>query len=422
MNRPRCLSEVAVLFCPLIAWILVSATPARSDDEHSVDAIIAALNSPISAQAAAQAQEMDDKLLSAGQAQDREVFLVTDESAEEVTRLAETLLQAVGEDPSRWVVRVLDTTPKTVNAFVFGGRYVYVYTGLLEQKPSVDELAFILSHELGHSLLKHGERKANDTSTGLANLAGLAALLSHKNKDVFSNLSAGISSSYSRLDEEEADALGACIARHAGYDPMRGVDFFTRMVRAREASQQKRDQVLAQAKADYDQSLANCTYNKQLFNSSASYQTQENADKVNALCADAENKRLHYNEVVDWYNANQAQDQRNRLFSDHPQNQARIATLAALTDYLSGRRDLESLSKYQQTFRVISAVQQVRSGLLKAAPDITQTVAAAKDTAAAPSNGKTLEEELRQLKRAHDQGLITDEEYERKRQEILARY
>ena len=404
------------------ATLLPLAAFGEANDEHAVEAIVAALKSPISAQASTQAREMDDKILSGGETQNNRVYLVTDARADHVTSLARTILQAGGEDPSSWVVRVLDTTPKTVNAFVFGGRYIYVYTGLLEQNPSTDELAFILSHELGHSLLKHGERKANDASTTLSNLAGLAALLSPKNKDVLSNVSAGISSAYSRLDEEEADALGVCIARRGGYDPMRGVDFFTRMIRDREASRQQRDQLLAQAKTAYEQSLASCTQNKQLFNSSLSYQTQTNADKVNAMCADAETKRLRFNEVVEWYNANLAQDQHNRLLGDHPQDQARIATLAALTDFLGGRRDLESLSKYRQTYRVMSAVQQSRADLMKVDPQVTQTAASPKDTVATPSSGRTLEEELKQLKRAHDQGLITDAEYERKRQEVLARY
>jgi len=411
---------VRPLLTLLIAGVFTSL--AFAADQHTVEAIVAALKSPISAEAAAQAREMDDKILSGGEAQDNRVYLVTDARAAQATSLAGTILRAGGEDPSRWVVRVLDTTPKTVNAFVFGGRYIYVYTGLLEQSPSTDELAFILSHELGHSLLKHGERKANDASTTLASLAGLAALLSPKNKDVLSNVSAGISGAYSRLDEEEADAVGVCIARRAGYDPMRGVDFFTRMIRDSEASRQKRDQALAVAKAAYEEALAPCIHNKQLFNSSPAYQTQANADKVNAMCADAEKKRLYYNEVVEWYNANLVQERNNLLLSDHPQDQARVATLAALTDYLGGRRDLESLSKYQQTYRVMSAVQQVRTDLTKVNAEITPTAVVPRDTVVTPATGKTLEEELRQLKRAHDQGLITDAEYERKRQEILARY
>lgn len=407
----------------LVTGVFPTCAFAQLNDQHTVDAIVAALKSPISAQAAARARQEDDNIMSGGVAMNNRVYLVTDpQVVAPVQSLAEKILQAGGEDPSQWVVRVLDTTPKTVNAFVCGGRYIYVFTGLLDQKPSEDELAFILSHELGHSQLKHAERKSNDSSTAIANIAGLAALLSKKNKDVLSNISAGISSAYSRVDEEEADALGVCIARRAGRDPIRGADFFTRMIRAREASQQQIVQRLAQAKVTYEQAQAVWNQNMQQFNSSRAYQTQANANIVNTSWTDAEQKRLRYNEVIEQYNASRVQDQRDLVFGDHPQNQARIATVAALTDYVAGRRDLESLAKYQQTYRVMAAVQRVRPDLTKANPTITTPVAVPQNPVAAPSTGKTLEEALTQLKRAHEQGLITDAEYERKRQEILARY
>jgi hypothetical protein len=59
----------------------------------------------------------------------------------------------------------------------------------------------------------------------------------------------------------------------------------------------------------------------------------------------------------------------------------------------------------------------LKAGAVAAAPTAVRT-----DSTAAASNGKSLEQQLLDLKRAHDQGLITDAEYERKRREILARY
>src|SRR5215831_12037183 len=41
----------------------------------------------------------------------------------EVNGLVAGLLKAAGQNPSEWVVRVLDTDPKLVNAFVMGGKY-----------------------------------------------------------------------------------------------------------------------------------------------------------------------------------------------------------------------------------------------------------------------------------------------------------
>ena len=400
---------------PTRAW-------AQLDQHHTVEAIEAAIQLPISPQAIAQARAYDDGILSSGQTWNHQIYLVTDERYTRVAKISEAVLKAAGEDPNLWVVRVLDTNPKILNAFVQGGKYIYVFTGLLDQQPSDDELGLILSHETGHSLLKHLERRAEDRTTTVAGLANLAALLSPKNKDLLNGVSQSLTIAYSRLDEEEADAVGVCIARRAGFDPVRGVEFYTKMIRGRDAERQHREQALAQAKADYEQSMASCTQNRQLFNSSRSYQTQSNADKVNALCAEAERRRLHYNDVVEWYNAQVQNDQRNVLLNDHPQDQARVATIVELTDFLAGRRDLQSLANHQQSYRVIAALQQVRGDLVKADPGAVQAVPAARDSTPPTSPGQSLEEQLKQLQRAHDKGLITDQEYEQKRKEILARF
>ena len=404
----------------ILPILSLSASPAPAADQHSIESIIAALKSPISEEAVAQAREADDKIMSGGDVEGAHVYLVTDERSAQVNGLVSGLLRAAGQNPTEWVVRVLDTDPKLVNAFVMGGKYVYVYTGLLAQNPSDDELAFILSHELGHSLLKHQERQQNDASSTWAAVAGLAALFSEKNRDALTTISTAITNSYNRVDEQEADAIGCCIAHRAGFNPLRGADFFTRAKREGDTARQQRDALLAEGKAAYDQALTACLSNKKLFSSSADYQTQENADKVNAMCADAEQKRLAYNGVVEEYNASVMDERRNVLLSTHPQEQSRVATIAALSDFLAGRRDASTLMKYQQSSRVIAALQQTGSELLK--PGIVSATAPAVSDTTKTISKPSLEEQLRQLQRARDQGLITQAEYERKRQEILARY
>jgi predicted Zn-dependent protease len=70
-------------------------------------------------------------------------------------------------------VRVLDTNPSIENAFVLGGTYIYVYTGLVQNASADDELAFVLAHEIGHSLLKHSARREEDFLNLVASLAEL---------------------------------------------------------------------------------------------------------------------------------------------------------------------------------------------------------------------------------------------------------
>ena len=240
-------------FLPLLFAGVFSGTAfAQLDQHHTVEAIEAALKAPISPQAIAQARQYDDGVLSSGQTWNHQVYLVTDERYARVATIAGTVLRAAGEDPNQWVVRVLDTNPKIVNAFVMGGKYIYVFTGLLDQQPSDNELGLILSHETGHSLLKHLERRAEDRTATVAGLANLVALLSPKNKDVLNGVSQSLTIGYSRLDEEEADAIGVCVARRAGYDPVRGVDFFTRSVRQRDDQRQQREDEGSQRRQPFD--------------------------------------------------------------------------------------------------------------------------------------------------------------------------
>jgi Zn-dependent protease with chaperone function len=397
--------------------LVILPVPALAD-QHGVESIVAALKSPISSEAITEAREFDDKVMSGGEAEGVRVYLVTDERSTRVNGLVTNLLHSIGEDPAGWTVRVLDTDPPLINAFVAGGKYIYVYTGLVAQNPSEDELAFILSHELGHSFLKHQERQAKDGSSTWAGLAGLAALFSEKNRDTYSTLATAITSSYSRGDEEEADAMGCTIAYRAGYDPLRGVDFFTRSQRDRDRNDSENNQALAQSKTDYEHVQANCLQLTTTFKSSTDYQTQANADRVNAVCQDAEARRLHHNEIVEQYNAALAEERRNVLLSDHPQDQSRIGAIAAVSDYLAGRRDRASLAKYKQTSRVVDALEQERPELLKTSDAKPPTLA----PAPGPIPSASLEDQLKQLQGALDHGLISKEEYERKRQEILARF
>ena len=116
-----------------------------------------------------------------------------------------------------------------------------------------------MGHELGHSLLHHQQRRANDWTQQLAVLASLAAAVN--GSESLEDLSTVLRSDYSQTDEQEADAIGVAIATRAGYNAVRGADFFVRQVREQEAD--ARDsadyaEVLEQQRADLLQQHANC--------------------------------------------------------------------------------------------------------------------------------------------------------------------
>lgn len=404
----------------LVALLIPYGALADSKDQHSIEAIVVALKSPISPQAIKEAREFDDRVLSEGQVQGGAIYLVTDERATFINNLVTKLLTAMGHDSQQWVVRVLDTSPPIENAFVTGGKYIYIFTGLIKQASSEDELAFVLSHELGHTLLKHKERQKGDLSTTIAGVAVLAGLISKKNRGNLNDFAKYTTSKYSRGDEEEADAIAVAIANRAGFNPLRGADFFSRNKQRQDTAKQEAQQLLMKTQMEVQQTQMVCMQWTQQYRSSYRYQSADNARRVNAVCRDAENKRLTYNQALLQYNVASNEGQRNQFFSTHPQDQNRIAAIAALSDFVSRRRELDSVSKYTQSYRVMATLQQVDSVLLQ--PPAPGVANVSPDSVAKATNGSGLAKQLAELKQAHDNGLLTDMEYEHKRQEALNRY
>lgn len=404
-----------------VACCTIGMVHAQTTDQHSVEGIVAALTSSLSPEAISKAREFDDQLLAEGRAEDQRVYLVTDERSRKVNDLTRKLLIAMGHDPRAWVVRVLDTTPPINNAFVVGGQYVYVFTGFLAASQSDDEIAFVLGHELGHSLLKHGERRDSDFSMQLANLAVLIGTLAKGNtaKDI-GLFGEALGAQYSQQDEAEADALGAAITLRAGFDPLRGADFFTRPVKERDTAAPGATLTEAQLqtmRAQVVQAQNACTQWTSAWNSRQIPQTQQNANQVNETCANAESMRVSFNQAnAEFFDA-KAEESLQKLTGSHPTSQSRVAALAATVDFLAGRRDADSLSKYDTAHRVMTALQVTDSILLR--PTHGVQAADAGQNPASPPPRDEVTKRLEKLKAAFEAGLITKEEYDSKRKELL---
>lgn len=113
------------------------------------------------------------------------------------------------------------------------GRPVIVFTrSLLGLSRNADELAFVLGHEAAHHIAGHIPRRQDQAMTGaiLVGILGQSAGLSGAELQRAQEIGAGLAAQhYSKEFELEADALGAEIALAAGYDPIRGANFFTRL-------------------------------------------------------------------------------------------------------------------------------------------------------------------------------------------------
>ena len=131
----------------------------------------------------------------------------------------------------KWSMKVIDD-PKTVNAWSMAGGRMALYTGLiLKIKPTDDEMAQVLAHEIAHALAKHTAEKM---SVALATSLGVIAVSAATDN---SNIAAGASAAAlvavtlpnSRVAESEADEIGIELAARAGYNPRAAVSLWQKM-------------------------------------------------------------------------------------------------------------------------------------------------------------------------------------------------
>lgn len=299
-----------------------------------------------------------------GDLEGTKVYLVTDARLTKIKSIVNKILLTLDKDQNGWVVRVLDTNPKQVNAFVTGGKYIYIFTGLIERAQSADEIAFVLSHEIGHSFLKQNIRKKNDSSQSVQNLLALGALLSKKHAGKLLETARTMSASYNQKDEEEADAIAVILAKKSGYDPMRGIDFFSRSKRERDELKQQLEEEISKSRPILEAYQKECTNAVAKYNQSVMARITQNADKINSYCAEVESMRLSFNQKVEAYNNVNKQESEEPFFSSHPVDQERIAAIAAAVDFLDGARSVDSLSEYEQTQRVYKALIISNSSIL----------------------------------------------------------
>ena len=131
----------------------------------------------------------------------------------------------------------VDTRPgQPPNAFQTldrSGRPLIVFTtALIEDTRNQDELAFVMGHEAAHHIRGHIARSQQNAAAGAVIAGGLAILLggSPAAVDAAQRNGAQIGArSYSKEFELEADALGTVITAKAGYNPVRGAEFFRRI-------------------------------------------------------------------------------------------------------------------------------------------------------------------------------------------------
>jgi predicted Zn-dependent protease len=123
--------------------------------------------------------------------------------------------------------------PNALQTLDTSGRPVLAFSvALILDARNSDELAFVMGHEAAHHIAGHIPQARQNALQG-ALIAGILAQAAGAGQaEIKAAQRTGATAaarSYSKEFELEADALGAEIAFHAGFDPLRGADFFDRL-------------------------------------------------------------------------------------------------------------------------------------------------------------------------------------------------
>lgn len=137
-----------------------------------------------------------------------------------------------------WDFGVVDDP--SVNAFNLPGGLVYVNVGLLAQADTLDQLAAVMGHEIGHGVARHGTQMMT-RAYGLDAITGLVFGEDRsKTEELLGGLVAGgVLSKYSREAENEADRLGIRFMHAAGFDPRGAATMFRALLALRQSQPSK---------------------------------------------------------------------------------------------------------------------------------------------------------------------------------------
>jgi len=137
-----------------------------------------------------------------------------------------------------WSIKVLDD-PEVINAWCMAGGKMAIYTGLLNQvKPTDDELAHVMGHEISHALANHSAEKMSVAMASQLGLLGIAVASSNSSGKgaILAGSAAAASLAVqlpnSRAAETEADRMGIELAARAGYDPRAAATLWQKMEKA----------------------------------------------------------------------------------------------------------------------------------------------------------------------------------------------
>lgn len=156
-------------------------------------------------------------------------IIKTGPEIDRVKIVASKLCLAAGfsSDSLDWLV--LDDADQ-VNAMSLNNSAVVIYKALLPKINSENELAVVISHELGHILAQHVKQveELQATNNGLNFVDSVSLLVSSLTPDSISKAYLNDEQGFNKQEEFEADRIGLILMAKAGFDPKAAIGFWAR--------------------------------------------------------------------------------------------------------------------------------------------------------------------------------------------------
>ncbi len=139
-----------------------------------------------------------------------------------------------------WEFFVIDNS-KEANAFCLPGGKVFVYNGIFKYISNDDELATVMSHEIGHALARHGAERMSRGQLQQTGAEILNAVMQGRGNPQNTAMvmqafgigtQLGVMLPHSRVQEYEADAIGLVLMAKAGYNPQSAITFWEKFAKA----------------------------------------------------------------------------------------------------------------------------------------------------------------------------------------------
>jgi len=160
----------------------------------------------------------------------------------EIVRYINVLGDSIAHVTSRrdldWHFFVVNSSE--VNAFAVPGGFVYVNRGLVERAKTMDELAGVLGHEIGHVVKRHTVKQMQQehgANIGITLACVLTGVCNNQATGTAINVGAtALFAKFSRGDEAEADEEGFRNVVRAGISPEGLVTMFQTLIDERQKS------------------------------------------------------------------------------------------------------------------------------------------------------------------------------------------